>query len=131
MIGAEAGSRTRTTLLTTDFKSVARVLTSFYYARPSSIYRCFSRQSKLRLAWYEHVSPSSSPHLCAHKSPHLRLILELMCTNMPFLPPVVSIPTPGLVSLQKWQHLRVLCKNEPTKRGQFHSSIPIGNITTS
>jgi len=40
-----------------------------------------------RPAWYEHVSPSSSPHLCAHKSRHLRPILELMCTNMPFLPP--------------------------------------------
>ena len=47
MIGAEAGSRTRTTLRSTDFKSVARVLTSFCYALPSRIYRRFSRQSKL------------------------------------------------------------------------------------
>ena len=57
--GAEGGSRTRTLLRGTNFKSVARVLISFYYALPSSIYRRFSRQSKLRLAWYEHVSPSS------------------------------------------------------------------------
>jgi len=47
MIGAEGGSRTRTELLPTDFKSVSPVLTSFYYALPSSIYRRFSRQSKL------------------------------------------------------------------------------------
>jgi hypothetical protein len=63
MLGAEGGSRTRTTLRTTDFKPVARVLTTLYYALPSSIYRRFSRQSKLRLAWYRHVTPSSSPHL--------------------------------------------------------------------
>ena len=64
MIGAGGGIRTRTLFRGTNFKSVARVLTSFYYALPSSIYRRFSRQSKLRLAWYEHVSP------------HLPLILE-------------------------------------------------------
>jgi hypothetical protein len=58
-IGAEGGSRTHTT---TDFKPVSVVPTSFYYALPSRIYRRFSRQSKLRLAWYEHISPSSSPH---------------------------------------------------------------------
>ncbi len=63
MVGAEGGSRTRTTLRSTDFKPVSAVLTTFYYALPSSIYRRFSRQSKLRLAWYEHVSPSSSRHL--------------------------------------------------------------------
>ncbi len=62
MIGAEGGSRTRTLLRGTNLKPVARVLTSFYCALPSNIYRRFSRQSKLRLAWYEHVSPSSSPH---------------------------------------------------------------------
>src|SRR5258708_17455549 len=59
MIGAEGGSRTHTTVRSTDFKSVARVLTSFYCALPSSIYRRFSRQSTLRLAWYRHVTPSS------------------------------------------------------------------------
>src|SRR5258708_31683204 len=52
----------------TDFKSVSRVLTSFHYALPSSIYRRFSRQSKLRPAWYKHVTPSSSPHVAqVHK----------------------------------------------------------------
>ena len=51
-------------LRTTDFKSASTVLTSFYYALPSSIYQRFSRHSRLRLAWYEHVSPSTSPHLC-------------------------------------------------------------------
>src|SRR5439155_26026837 len=65
MIGAEGGSRTHTTLRSTDFKPVSRLFTTFYYALPSSIYRRFSRQSKLRLAWYQHVTPSSSPHLCA------------------------------------------------------------------
>ncbi len=49
--------------LATDFKSASGVLTSCYCALPSRIYRRFSRQSKLRLAWYKHVSPSSSPHL--------------------------------------------------------------------
>jgi len=50
-------------LRSTDFKSDSAVLTSFYYALPSSIYRRFSRQSKLRPAWYKHLTPSSSPHL--------------------------------------------------------------------
>src|SRR5260370_32550346 len=49
------------------FKSVSGVPTSFYYALPSRIYRRFSRQSKLRLAWYKHVTPSSPPS----SSPHL------------------------------------------------------------
>src|SRR6266496_1950756 len=57
MIGAEGGTRTRTLLRGTNFKNVARLLTSLYYALPSSIYRRFSRQSKLRLAWYRHVPP--------------------------------------------------------------------------
>src|SRR5258705_11501608 len=61
-VGAEGGSRTRTALRSTDFKPVSRLLTTLYYALPGSIYRRFSRQSKLRLAWY-HVTPSSSPHL--------------------------------------------------------------------
>src|SRR5258705_7404163 len=61
MIGAEGGSRTRTTLRSTDFKSDSWVLTSFCYALPSSIYRRFSRQSKLRLAWYQHVTPLIFP----------------------------------------------------------------------
>src|SRR5258707_792556 len=69
--GAEGGSRTRTSLRTTDFKPVAGVFTTFYYALPSSIYRRFSRQSKLRLAWYQHITPSSSPHLCARHIPSL------------------------------------------------------------
>src|SRR5882724_1697042 len=69
MIGAEGGSRTRTTLRLTDFKPVSRVLTTFYYALPSSIYRRFSRQSKLRLAWYRHVTPSSSPHRSLRQNP--------------------------------------------------------------
>src|SRR6266851_3363951 len=47
LIGAEGGSRTHTTLRSTDFKSDSGVLTSCYYALPSSIYRRFSRQSKL------------------------------------------------------------------------------------
>src|SRR5258705_12705793 len=68
--GAEGGSRTRTSLRTTDFKSVSRVLTSLYCAIPSRIYRRFSRQSKLRLAWYEHVSPASSPHLANSQPGH-------------------------------------------------------------
>jgi hypothetical protein len=42
---------------TTDFKSASGVLTEFYYALPSRIYRCFSRQSKLHPAWYRHVAP--------------------------------------------------------------------------
>ena len=42
--------------LATDFKPVSRLLTTFYYPLTSSIYRRFSRQSKLRLAWYEDVS---------------------------------------------------------------------------
>jgi len=50
-------------LLTTDFKSDLGALTSFCYALPSRIYRRLSRQSNLRLAWYRHVTPSSSPHL--------------------------------------------------------------------
>ncbi len=62
-VGAEGGSRTRTALRSTDFKPVSRLLTTLYYALPGSIYRRFSRQSKLRLAWYRHVTPSSSPHL--------------------------------------------------------------------
>jgi hypothetical protein len=45
--GAEGGSRTRTTLRTTDFKPVSVAPTSFYYALPSSIYGHFSRHSKL------------------------------------------------------------------------------------
>ena len=53
----------QTGLFATDFKPVAEVFTSSYYALPNSIYRRFSRQSTLRLAWYEHVSPSSSSHL--------------------------------------------------------------------
>jgi hypothetical protein len=44
-------------MLATDFKSVSTGPTSSYYALPSSIYRRFSRQSKLRPAWYEHISP--------------------------------------------------------------------------
>jgi hypothetical protein len=54
--------------------NVSEVLTSFYYALPSSIYRGFSRQSKLRIAWYEHISPSSSPHFLRSWRPehHLR-----------------------------------------------------------
>src|ERR1700720_406189 len=59
MSGAGGGSRTRTLLRGTNFKNVGRLLTSFYYALPSSIYRRFSRQSKLRLAWYRHITPSS------------------------------------------------------------------------
>ena len=47
MSGAEGGIRTHTGLLPTDFKSVSGVLTSFYDALPSSIYRRFSRQGKL------------------------------------------------------------------------------------
>ena len=78
MIGAEGGSRTRTTFRSTDFKPVARVLTTLYYALPSSIYRRFSRQSKLSLAWYRHVTPSSSPHIGpGTKILHLRFILIL------------------------------------------------------
>jgi hypothetical protein len=56
-IGAEGGSRTRTGLPPTDFKSASGVFTEFYYALPSRIYRRFSRQSKLRPAWYRHVTP--------------------------------------------------------------------------
>src|SRR2546425_10556308 len=63
MIGAGGGSRTRTSFRTTDFKPVSRVLTTLYYALPSRIYRRFSRQSRLRLARYRHITPSSSPHL--------------------------------------------------------------------
>jgi len=62
--GLEGRSRTRHSLRTTDFKSASGLLTSFYYAIPSSIYRRFSRQSRLRPAWYRHMTPSFSPHLC-------------------------------------------------------------------
>jgi hypothetical protein len=57
IISAEVWRRTRTSFRTTDFKSGFPVLTSFYYALPSSTYKRFSRQSKFRLAWYEHVTP--------------------------------------------------------------------------
>src|SRR5882724_6079557 len=93
MIGAEGGSRTRTTLRSTDFKPVARLLTAFYYALPNSIYRRFSRQSKLRPTWYRYVTPSSSPHPnpgafalisphlleCAHTGPLLDHGRALLC----------------------------------------------------
>ena len=58
----------------TDSKSVAPVLTSFYCALPSSIYRRFSGQSTLRLAWYQHVTPSSSPHVGASRESSYRPI---------------------------------------------------------
>ena len=53
----------------TDSKSVAPVLTSFYCALPSSIYRRFSRQSKLRLAWYRHVTPHLPLMFLGHRAP--------------------------------------------------------------
>ena len=93
IIGAEGGSRTRTTLRSTDFKSASGVLTSFYYALPSRIYRRFSRQSKLRLAWYEYVSPSSFPHLVLIHNPYLRLIRKSKCTN----PALKSTPGQALL----------------------------------
>ena len=43
-------------------ESNPHVLTSFYDALPSRIYRRFSRQSKLRPAWCWYITPSSSPH---------------------------------------------------------------------
>src|SRR2546422_2622729 len=51
MIGAEGGSRTRTSLRTTDFKSASGVLTSHYYALPSRILLTFqpSKQATSRL----------------------------------------------------------------------------------
>src|SRR5258705_3955023 len=52
----------------TDFKSVSRQLTSLYYAVSSSIYRRFSRQSKLRPAWYQYVIPSSSGGIAHERS---------------------------------------------------------------
>ena len=58
----------------TDSKPVAPVLTPLYYALPSSTYR--RRQSKQRLAWYRHVTPSSSLMVAYGKTPHLRLILN-------------------------------------------------------
>src|SRR5260370_8497800 len=113
MIGGEGGSRTPTLLRGTNLKPVARVLTSFYCALPSSIYRRFSRQSKLRLAWYEHVSPSSSPHLCAHKSRHLRPILELICTKMPFLPPCFQPQLPPHLTCTTCNTLSFLLSTTP------------------
>src|SRR6266496_4512159 len=87
MIGAEGGIRTLTGLLPTEFKSVARVLTSFYYALPSSIYRRFSRQSKLRLVWYQHVTLNgrafSRMWICASRNARLDLQDLLKCFSKP------------------------------------------------
>ena len=70
-------NRTRA-LLTTDFKSVSRLPNSSNWTLPSRIYRRLSRQSKLRQAWYEHITPSSSPHQYS------------ICTNLPLELTVLS-----------------------------------------
>ena len=46
-----------------DFKSLDHTFTTFYYMIPGSVYRRFSRQSKLRRNRYHNVTPSSFPHL--------------------------------------------------------------------
>jgi len=47
----------------TDFKSLHRYFTTFYYMILGSIYRRFSRESKLPRGSYHNVTPSSFPHL--------------------------------------------------------------------
>ena len=70
--GAEGGSRTRTSLRTTDFKSAFSVLTKCYYTLPSSIYQRFSRQSKRTSGLVEAhnplIFPSSFKPSCNKKS---------------------------------------------------------------
>ena len=68
---AEGGSRTRTSFRTTDFKSLDRHFTTFYYMTPGSIYRRFSRQSKPRRKGYHNITPSFFPHLWTREVPRI------------------------------------------------------------
>src|SRR5260370_37146444 len=82
MIGAGGGIRTRTLLRGTNFKPVARVLTSLYYALPSNIYRCFSRQSTLTSGLVSARNPLiflSSLDVIVHEA-LTRYSLEMRCT---------------------------------------------------
>ena len=67
----------------TDSKPVSLVLTQWYYARPSSIYRRLSRQSKLGKTWSRHVSPSSSPHRAQINKRHLPPYLDFKMHRFP------------------------------------------------
>jgi hypothetical protein len=67
--GAEGGSRTRTPLRTTDFKSLEHHMTTCYYMILGSFNRRLAVKASLRHTWYHHVTPSSFPHLSRAEIP--------------------------------------------------------------
>ncbi len=82
VIGAEGGSRTRTSLRTTDFKSESGVLTSFYDALPSRIYRPAAKASYVWLG-----TSTYPPHLPlifpGHRAQAIRVCRYFLAKEIP------------------------------------------------